>query len=191
MEIELLIKQQIKKLQKLLDKTERFIGESIFNNNGCQVLSQSAVLFELMVDTQSEEGQVEYKLQIVNEDIIPVNNGNTPGWDLYSYACLLQVENELHLLDPKETVEHKKYSREGMIKRVMLERLEKAEKAKYRIKWASNIYGDHLLTNEKGIKYKVFLRDFENETGYLNLLRTIQNNYDLTRQCSDHTSVKS
>jgi SNF2 family DNA or RNA helicase len=53
-----------------------------------------------------------------------------------------------------------------MIKRVMLERRQKADKAKYRIKWASNIYGDHVLTNENGVKYKIFLRDFENETGY-------------------------
>ncbi|HEY5510822.1 MAG TPA: DEAD/DEAH box helicase [Prolixibacteraceae bacterium] len=166
MPIRLLITQKIKKLQKHLDKTERSIGEIIFNNNGCQVLSQSAVLFELIIDTQSEEGQVEYALRVFDEDIIPTKDGDSPGWDRYSYACLLQVENELHLLDPKETVEHKKYSREGMIKRVMLERLQKAEKANYRIKWASNIHGDHLLTNEHGIKYKVFLRDFKNETGY-------------------------
>jgi SNF2 family DNA or RNA helicase len=166
MPIRLLISQKIEKLQKHLDKTERSIGEIIFNNNGCQVLSQSAVRFELIVDTQSEEGQVEYILLVSNEDILPVKNGYGLGWDRYSYACLLQVENELHLLDPKEPVEHKKYSREGMIKRVMLERRQKSDKARYRIKWASNIYGDHLLTNEHGIKYKVFLRDFKNETGY-------------------------
>lgn len=164
--IKLLIKQQIEKLQNLLDKTERSFGEIIFNNNGCQVLSQSAVRFELIVDTQSEEGQVEYVLQVLDEDIIPTKNNDRSGWDRYAYACLLQVENELHLLDPKEPIEHKKYTREGMIKRVMLERHQKAEKANYRIKWASNIFGDHILTNENGIKYKVFLRNFENETGY-------------------------
>ena len=166
MNIKLLIKHQIEKLQNLLDKTERSFGEIIFNNNGCQVLSQSAVRFELIVDTQSEEGQVEYTLFVSDEDIIPAKNEDRSGWDRYAYACLLQVENELHLLDPQEPIEHKKYSREGMIKRVMFERHQKAEKANYRIKWASNIYGDHILTNENGIKYKVFLRDFENETGY-------------------------
>ena len=166
MDIRSLIKQQIGKLQKLLDKTERAHGEIIFNNNGCQVLSQSAVRFELIVDIQNGEGQVEYSLHVFDDDIIPSKNDDRSGWDRFSYACLLQVENELHLLDPKEPLEHKKYSREGMIKRVMLERRQKADKANYRIKWAANIYGDHILTNENGIKYKVFLRDFENETGY-------------------------
>lgn len=166
MDIKLLIAQQIEKLQKLLDKTEHALGEIIFNNNNCQVLSQSAVRFELIVDTQTEEGQVEYTLHLFDDDIIPTKNDDRSGWDRYSYACLLQIENELHLLDPKEPIEHKKYTREGMIKRVMQERRQKADKANYRIKWASNIYGDHILTNENGIKYKVFLRDFENETGY-------------------------
>ncbi|MDR0718113.1 MAG: DEAD/DEAH box helicase family protein, partial [Treponema sp.] len=61
---------------------------------------------------------------------------------------------------------HKKYSRDEMIRRVLEERRQKAEKASYRIDWASNIYGDHVLTTEAGTKYTVFLRDFENETGY-------------------------
>jgi hypothetical protein len=84
----------------------------------------------------------------------------------FSYACLLQVENEVQLLNPKEHLDHKKYARQGMIKRVLTERRQKADKAEYRIKWAGNIYGDHILTNESDGKYKVFLRDFENETGY-------------------------
>jgi SNF2 family DNA or RNA helicase len=166
MDIKSLIKHKIEKLQNNLNTTERSFGEVIFNNNCCQVLSQSSVRFELIVDTQSDEGQVEYALHVTDEDVFVIKNGDHLAWDRFGYACLLQVENELHLLDPKEPIEHKKYSREGMIKRVMLERLQKAEKANYRIKWASNIHGDHILTNENGIKYKVFLRDFKNETGY-------------------------
>lgn len=49
MDIKLLIAQQIEKLQKLLDKTERTHGEILFNNNSCQVLSQSSVKFELIM----------------------------------------------------------------------------------------------------------------------------------------------
>jgi SNF2 family DNA or RNA helicase len=54
-----------------------------------------------------------------------------------------------------------------MIKRGLAERREKAAKAAYKIRFADNIYGEHTLTNEKGQKFKVTLRDFENETGYI------------------------
>ena len=97
--------------------------------------------------------------------LTPELNKKPVKWDRYSYACFLQYEQELSLLDPKEKTEHKKYARRGMIKRVLDERREKAAKASYRIRWADNIYGDHVLTNERGVHYRVLLRDFEAETG--------------------------
>jgi SNF2 family DNA or RNA helicase len=161
-----IIEQQIEKLQGHLDRTELAFGEILFNNNGCQVLSQSAVRFELIVDLEHGKGQAEYSIHCSEDGVFPSQDGKRVEWERNTYACLLQVENELRFLDPKEEVEHKKYTREGMVKRVMEERRQKADKAKYRIKWASNIYGDHILVSDTGIKYKVFLRDFDNETGY-------------------------
>ncbi|MCD4675242.1 MAG: hypothetical protein K8S18_04505, partial [Desulfobacula sp.] len=167
MNISEIIKKQIEKLREQSDKNELALGEIIFNNGACQILSQSPAKYELIVSNDIDDTATEYAL-IIEEDgnIIPSVGKEAFGWDKNSFACLLQVESELHLLDPKEHIEHKKYSRKGMIKRVLKERQQKADKAEYRIKWATNIYGDHILTNEKGIKYKVFLRDFENETGY-------------------------
>jgi hypothetical protein len=181
MGIKTLINQQIEKLQMLLDKSELAHGEIIFNNNDCQVLSQSAVKFELIVDSRQVGGQAEYTLRVFDDDIIPTKNNESSGWDRNSYACLLQIKNELQFLDPKEPLEHKKYTLKGMIKRVLAERRQKAEKANYRIKWATNIYGDHIVTNEKGIKYKVFLRDFENETGYSNSMDSHLNKLGTTK----------
>ncbi|MDP2336398.1 MAG: DEAD/DEAH box helicase [Bacteroidota bacterium] len=166
MELQKLIQKQKDKLQNILAKPELALGEIMFNNNDCQVLSQSAVRFELIADSADSKSPKECSLDIGDEDVIPSINGERSGWERVSYACLLEIENELRFLDHKEPVEHKKYTREGMIKRVMQERRIKADKAKYRIKWAANIYGDHFLTNENGVKYKIFLRDFENETGY-------------------------
>ncbi|MDP3914107.1 MAG: DEAD/DEAH box helicase [Bacteroidota bacterium] len=166
MELQKLIQKQKDKLQNILAKPELALGEIMFNNNDCQVLSQSAVRFELIADSADSKSPKECSLDIEDEDLIPSINGERSGWERVSYACLLEIENELRFLDHKEPVEHKKYTREGMIKRVMQERRMKADKAKYRIKWAANIYGDHFLTNENGVKYKIFLRDFENETGY-------------------------
>jgi SNF2 family DNA or RNA helicase len=142
-------------------------GEILFNNCDCQILSQSAVSIDFLVNTADENQSLEYSLAFDStQKLTPRVKNKSVEWDRFSYACLLQYEQELSLLDPKEIIEHKKYSREGMIKRALDERRQKAEKASYRIQWANNIYGDHTLINEHGTKYKVFLRDFESETGY-------------------------
>lgn len=167
MDIKEVVKAQKEKLQKILDKNHLATGEIIFNNGNCQILSQSAVKFELIVSDEIFNRSEEFSLCIEeNGNMFPMVDDDLPGWEKKSYACLLQVENELQLLDPRVQIEHKKYTREGMIQRVLKERRDKADKANYRVKWASNIYGDHILTNENGVKYKIFLRDFENETGY-------------------------
>ena len=167
MKITEIIKAQIGRLQEQLSKNELALGEIIFNNGECQILSQSSIMFELIVSDEIGDTATEYALMIEEDgNMVPKVENEICGWDKNSFACLLQVESELHILDPKEHTEHKKYTRRGMIKRVLEERRLKADKAEYRIEWASNIFGDHTLYNEKGIKYKIFLRDFENETGY-------------------------
>lgn len=138
----------------------------MYNNCDCVLLSQSAVSVDFMIVDGEGESVGECVLFWDEENIVPEYDRERVGWNRYTYACLLQYENELKLLEPKEKTEHKKYSREGMIRRVVEERRMKADKADYRIQWADNIYGDHILVNEVGVKYRVFLRDFENETGY-------------------------
>jgi len=155
-----------------LSSEEVAYGEILFNNCDCQILSQSAVSIDFLISAASDNESLEYSLIIDGDQngefgLIPTVKNKTAKWDRYSYACLLQYEQELSILDPKQQQsEHKKYTRQGMIKRVMAERKLKAEQASYNIRWASNIYGDHILTNEEGVHYKVFLRDFEAETGY-------------------------
>lgn len=164
--IEILSKQK-EKLSSIIDADILSLGQLIYNNGDCQILSQSNERFELIVYDVSLNEPIEFAIFIDgDESLFPETDSDFKGWNQYSYACLLQIENELHLLDPKASNEHQRYTREGMIRRVLAERKVKAEKANYRIELASNIYGDHVLTNEKGVKYKIFLRDFENETGY-------------------------
>ena len=156
---------------KQLPLNEIAYGEILFNNGDCQILSQSAKSIDFLVNTANEDESVEYSLLIngYNDTIFgltPLVGDKQVEWDRYSYACLLQYEQELSIIDPKEKIEHKKYTRQGMINRVLNERRQKAEKASYHIRWADNIYGDHTLINEQGVHYKVLLRDFEAETGY-------------------------
>jgi SNF2 family DNA or RNA helicase len=156
-----------------LPQEEILYGEILFNNFDCQILSQSAVSVDFLVNTAGENEFVEYSLLIDGKDddsfgLIPKVNKKLVAWDRFSYACLLQYEQELALLDPKVKTKHKKYSRQGMIRRVLDERRQKASEAAYRIEWADNIYGDHILINEYGAHYTVFLRNYEAETGYSN-----------------------
>lgn len=167
------ISQFIKNVRKLIDQNELYRGEILFNNANCVVLSQSPhyVEFIVYIDGAEEDDYLEYTLIIerISQEIshiVPECQGSRMGWNRYSYACLLQYEAELNRLLPNEKSEHKRYTREGMIKRVLTERRIKADNANYHIQWADNIYGDHYLINETGQKYKIFLRDFENETGY-------------------------
>ena len=185
MNIQEVIVLQKEKLRNQLDKQELALGEITFNDGQCQILSQSSSCFELIVTNETNPvnaGSIEYRLDITEDDMVfPSVNGESTGWDRNSYACLLQVENETHLLDPHEHEQHKKYTRKGMIRRVLKERMQKADKAKYRIQWAENIYGDHILTNENGVRYKIFLRDFENETGYSNSMDARLNKLGTTK----------
>jgi len=148
-------------------------GEIIYNNCDCQILSQSSLSVEFLLNVFENEGPVEYALVIDRDDhgrvnMIPESEGQRTGWNRYAYACLLQYEDELKSLDVKDRTEHKKYTRKGMMKRVLAERRLKADKAAYRVEWANNTYGDHIVVNELGVRYKVLLRDWENETGYSN-----------------------
>jgi SNF2 family DNA or RNA helicase len=182
MSIQEIISIQKERLASLIDKRELAKGEEIYNKGLCQLLSQSAVGFELIVSDEAMPASVEYRLDIeLNGNIVPCTAGTEDEWDRYSYGCLLQVENDLQLTDPKENILHKKYTREGMINRVMKERLLKADKANYHIEWADNIYGDHILTNENGVKYKIFLRDFEKENGYSNSMDSRLNKLGTTK----------
>ena len=160
---------QKEKISKHIAPEELAQGEILFYNGACQILSQSSVCFELLVYDTSLPEPAGFSILFEEDGHIVLETQTQSGvkeWNRYSYACLLEVEKKLQQLDPKTHDEHKKYTREGMIKRVLAERMQKAMKAEYRIKWADNIYGDHILTNERGIKYRIFLRDFENQTGY-------------------------
>ena len=157
---------KIETLQQELNREELAFGQLIFNNGECQILTQSAEKAEVLFLDSHPVDEVAVNCEWVDEDIEV--KSSLSEWNRYSYAALLQFNHELQLLGALEHLEHKKYSREGMIKRVMNERRQKALKAQYRVEYADNIYGDHIVINENGAKYKVFLRDFDSETGYSN-----------------------
>lgn len=166
------VKEQIGELQKKLNTGALTAGLQKFENGNCCVLSESPGQFVFQINEEDVSLNIytEEDYDIDRNENYEIVTGIEPlseEWDSNSYACLLLMQ-QLLKHESNSYFDHKKYSRQGMINRVIEERRQKANNAEYRIKWGNNIYGDHILTNEKGIKYKIFLRDFENETGYSN-----------------------
>ncbi len=161
------IKEQIKAFIESpeISETDCRKARAIYINGDCQILSRSARGFDVLV---FYEDDVEVNILYSEEESLRYFcDGKPLPWDSYGLAALMQIDEELEKPQQKISLEGKRYSREGMVKRVLEERKAKALKAKYTIRFADNIYGEHLLTNEKGTRYKITLRDFENETGYI------------------------
>lgn len=173
-ELRIAVEECIERVQESLSKEQIVEGKSLFEKEAFFILTRSEEKFEfgysesddqlsIYIDTDIELDDKEIRGETIIKEIFP----STDEWDQYSFACLLTMQL---LLKEEQALffEHKRYSREGMIRRVLEERWQRAMSSDYRIKWADNIYGDHILTNENGVNYIVFLRDFENETGYSN-----------------------
>ncbi len=127
------------------------------------LLSQSATSVKVAVGGGAMEETI--TLVFDNEGILPYKEEKPCEWDEFSFAALLLCREHAAWREP--TLPGRKYTREGMIRRVMSERREKALQAKYKVRLADNIYGEHLITNEKGRTARVTLWDFEAETGYI------------------------
>ena len=164
-----IIREKIKQSREngLLSPSDYRKGHALYVNGACQILSQGKDIFEVLLSDAKEDHVL--TITVSPEEILYYRlNGKAAEWDHLTLAGLLQLSEEMERIQPKVPQESKIYTREGMMKRVMEERMEKAAKANYRIDFADNIYGEHTLVTEKGTQYKITLRDFENETGYIN-----------------------
>lgn len=139
-------------------------GEAYFGQDESCVLSYGTKEFELLVG--EKESGVKVDLVDTGDYVKPVKKDVVVDWDGYSIAALLKLESEFNKFGTKELSEHKSYTQEGMMHRVLGERKLRAIKEDFRIEFADNIYGDHWVYNDRGGRYKVFLRDFDHELGY-------------------------
>ncbi|MDP2058525.1 MAG: DEAD/DEAH box helicase [Flavobacteriaceae bacterium] len=139
------------------------LGQLLYLNGQVQVLTRSKDKFELVVDDEFDD----FRLKLaVDEEIYATCGCKSQDWCSHKIAALLQISELISRYDSDGKPEGKVYTREGMIERVMEERAEKARKSNYRVAYSSNIFGEHLLTNEKGKSYKLTFRDIENQKGY-------------------------
>jgi hypothetical protein len=141
-------------------------GHALFVNGLVRLLSQSKNTFEFVVNDDFSDIIVKLSINELDERVEKSASNKSLFWDSPSVACLMQLAEELNRTHDKRPAAGKKYTREGMIKRVLAERRDKAAEAKYRIEFSGNVYGEHNLVNEVGKSYKLTFRDFARQTGY-------------------------
>ena len=71
-----------------MSKEEITLGEILFNNCDCQILSQSAVSIDFLLNTTDENESVEYSLLISGDagsisGLMPEVNKKAAKWDRY------------------------------------------------------------------------------------------------------------
>ena len=138
-------------------------GSSLFMNGQSQLLSQSKRLFEFSVDDEYNDFKVSIS---IDEKLNTKCNCKSNEFCQHKIASLMQLHEELSKTDIAPKTIGKEYTREGMIKRVLSERADKAKSAEYRMDFADNVYGEHILYNEKSVEYKITFYNFAKEHGY-------------------------
>lgn len=162
------IRHLIENLQKDKEHVNVFKhGNALYLSGMTQLLSTGGSYFELTVEDEYKNHQTTIE---ENDGIIATCTCKAQNWCSHEIASLLQIAESLSGLSLENMPSGKAYTREGMIKRVLEERQTKAKKANYKVVFSENKYGEHTLLNERGIKYNLTLRDFENERGYCNCL---------------------
>ncbi len=147
--------KEIAQSQRLVDQFEHVM------------LSQGLFHVSILIEIKSEQYRTEiYRdTDIDQESVLLLKiDGSHCDWNQIGFVALLFIQANLNFDELERGI---KYTEAGMRYRVFEERQKKANNAEYKIKLADNIYGEHLLTNEKGHTFKVTLRDFDKKTGYI------------------------
>ncbi len=162
------LQQQIATLfDQLLGENETrphyFKGLSQYESGGVQVLSQGKLFYEIAVEDKFKDFKVSFDF---SKKLGGDCSCKSKKYCSHRIAGLMQIQEIISRPAANHPQEGKSYSREGMVERVLRERSLKAKKADYKIRYSDNKYGEHLLINEKDLKYKITFRNFESEEGY-------------------------
>lgn len=140
-------------------------AHALYVNGQCKLLTSARESFHLSIDDEFKD----FDLQIdFDQERIEIRCSCKSAEMVchHALAGLLELSDYLQREETPSIDSGKTYTREGMIRRVLDERREKAAKAEYRIEFADNLYGEHELINERGLRYKLTFRDIEKEQGY-------------------------
>lgn len=141
-------------------------GNALYLNNQCVLQSREGEHFAYTVEDNYQDFHTDIFFDFSDKKVEMQCNCNAEGYCSHKVSALLQLHEDLSQeLNEKPKV-GMKYTRDGMITRVMAEREEKAKNESFQLDFADNIYGEHLITNQQNRSYKLTFYDFDKEQGY-------------------------
>ncbi len=140
-------------------------AHALYINGQCQMLTCARDSFHISIDDKFKDFDVH--IDFGHEEVeTRCSCKSSQAVCHHAIAGLLELSDYLQKDEAPDIDSGKTYTREGMIRRVLDERREKAAKAEYRLEFADNLFGEHELVNERGLRYKLTFRDLEKEQGY-------------------------
>lgn len=141
-------------------------GNALYLKNQCVLQSREGDHFAYTVEDNYQDFQTDLFFDEDNKKVEMQCNCKAEGICSHKVSALLQLHEDLSQELDEERKKGMKYTREGMIKRVMAEREEKAKNETFQLDFADNMYGEHLITNQRNKVYHLTFYDFEEKQGY-------------------------
>lgn len=154
------------RISKSISRLAYQVGNALYLNNQCILQSREGEHFAYMVEDDYQDFKTDIYFDDDNNKVEMQCNCNAEGFCSHKVSALLQLHEDLSQEVDHGLKEGMKYTREGMIKRVMAEREEKAKNEKFQLDFSDNIYGEHLITNQRNKTYTLTFYDFEKQQGY-------------------------
>lgn len=125
-----------------------------------QLIWQSRDLLHFEYDKDGEVQQLTVSLDLVNK---------LEEYKIEQRVLLLAAY--MYILDELPQIESigegRKYTRQGMIARVIDERAKRASELEYKVKLSPNLYGEHTLKKRDGTQLMVTIYDLDKQIGYI------------------------
>ncbi len=158
-------------LQTELDEPVFHRGQKLYQYANVQVLTQGNTFFEFEVEDEYQDYKVSVKITDSPDEEINYRfearcNCKENEYCSHRVAAIFEMKDLLKIRQNIIAPAGKQYTREGMIQRVLEERRHKSLAERYRLRFSDNIWGEHILTTEKGKTYKLTFRNLEKEQGY-------------------------
>lgn len=142
-------------------------AHALYVNGQCQLLTCARNHFHIAVDDAFKDFELYVEFGADGEGVSTRCSCKAAAGECHhTVAGLLELSDFLRKEEAPEAGSGQTYTREGMIRRVLDERRQKAEQAEYRVEFADNPFGEHELHNERGLCYRLTFRDLEAEQGY-------------------------